>query len=103
MRGWSGTQYPSEDECPTCCYGEPMMPYHITEERDVIKTKEEFAKLLLEGEIVAQHSGEGGPSASHREWHDFGPHDEGMWLLQGECIIKYRDCYHHVKFPLSMT
>ena len=68
----------------------------------MIKTKEEFADLLLNGEIVAQHSGQGGPSEAHREWHDFGE-DEGMWLIQGEFILKHGHCYHLVKFPRSMT
>ena len=66
-------------------------------------TKEEFAALLLEGEIVAQHSGEGGPSQAHREWHDYGQHDEGMWLIQGEFVLKRGSCYYHVTFPLAMT
>lgn len=29
MQGWSGYEYPKEEDCPQCCYGVRMEPYRI--------------------------------------------------------------------------
>jgi len=29
MSGWSGFRIPPEEDAPTCCYGERMLPYRI--------------------------------------------------------------------------
>lgn len=61
-------------------------------------TKEEFAKVLTEGYIIAQHSG----GDDLREWHDY-EEGCGIWLRPGEFVIKHNGCPYHAAFPLAMT